>query len=63
MSGIKTVLVSWTKENGRWKMAEIPGTEKVCLITQGNDRALIGVEYALSSLVSTRTSLFSLIDL
>ncbi|XP_076674514.1 uncharacterized protein LOC143372318 isoform X2 [Andrena cerasifolii] len=29
VSGIKTVLVSWTKENGRWKMTEIPGTEKI----------------------------------
>lgn len=29
MSGIKTVSVSWTMENGRWKMEELPGTEKV----------------------------------
>lgn len=28
VSGIKTVSVSWTMENGRWKMEEIPGTEK-----------------------------------
>ncbi|XP_076755375.1 uncharacterized protein LOC143426097 isoform X1 [Xylocopa sonorina] len=29
VSGIKTVSVSWTIENGRWKMDEIPGTEKL----------------------------------
>ncbi|CAK9810578.1 Glutamate synthase [NADH] [Anthophora plagiata] len=29
VSGIKTISVSWTMENGRWKMEEIPGTEKV----------------------------------
>ncbi|XP_017887096.1 putative glutamate synthase [NADPH] isoform X2 [Ceratina calcarata] len=29
VSGIKTVSVSWTMENGRWKMEEIPGSEKV----------------------------------
>ena len=29
VSGIKTVLVEWTKdENGRWKMAEVPDSEK-----------------------------------
>ncbi|XP_076386960.1 uncharacterized protein LOC100882019 isoform X2 [Megachile rotundata] len=29
VSGIKTVTVSWTMENGRWKMEEVPGTEKI----------------------------------
>ncbi|XP_043577717.1 glutamate synthase [NADH] isoform X1 [Bombus pyrosoma] len=29
VSGIKTVSVSWTMENGRWKMEEAPGTEKI----------------------------------
>ncbi|XP_015429364.1 PREDICTED: putative glutamate synthase [NADPH] isoform X2 [Dufourea novaeangliae] len=29
VSGIKTVSVSWTMENGRWKMEEVAGTEKV----------------------------------
>ena len=30
MSGIKTVNVSWTKdEAGRWKMDEVPNSEKV----------------------------------
>ncbi|CAK9821685.1 Glutamate synthase [NADH] [Anthophora retusa] len=29
VSGIKTISVSWTMENGRWKMEEIPGTEKI----------------------------------
>uniref|UniRef100_UPI0014793D12 putative glutamate synthase [NADPH] isoform X1 n=2 Tax=Osmia lignaria TaxID=473952 RepID=UPI0014793D12 len=29
VSGIKTVSVSWTNEHGRWKMEELPGTEKV----------------------------------
>jgi len=29
VSGVETVLVEWTKdENGRWKMAEVPGSEK-----------------------------------
>ncbi|XP_043522456.1 glutamate synthase [NADH] isoform X1 [Frieseomelitta varia] len=28
VSGIQTVSVSWTMENGRWKMEEIPGSEK-----------------------------------
>lgn len=31
VSGIKTVKVNWTKdETGRWKMDEIPNSEKVC---------------------------------
>lgn len=29
VSGIKTITVSWTMENGRWKMEQVPGTEKV----------------------------------
>ncbi|XP_053987028.1 uncharacterized protein LOC128880703 isoform X1 [Hylaeus volcanicus] len=29
VSGIKTVTVSWTMENGRWKMEEVAGSEKV----------------------------------
>lgn len=30
MKGIKTVTVEWTKDDsGRWKMDEVPGSEKV----------------------------------
>jgi len=29
VSGIRTVLVQWTKVNGRWQMAEVPESEKL----------------------------------
>ena len=29
VSGIRTVLVEWTKVNGRWQMAEVPNSEKI----------------------------------
>ena len=29
VSGIKTTLVEWTKVDGRWKMAEVPNSEKI----------------------------------
>ena len=28
VSGIRTVLVEWTKNNGRWQMSEVPNSEK-----------------------------------
>ena len=29
VSGIRTVLVEWTRVNGRWQMAEVPDSEKI----------------------------------
>ena len=29
VSGIRTVLVQWTKVEGRWQMAEVPESEKI----------------------------------
>jgi NADPH-dependent glutamate synthase beta subunit-like oxidoreductase len=33
VAGIRSVTVNWTKdETGRWKMEEVPGSEKVFLL-------------------------------
>lgn len=37
VAGIRSVTVNWTKdETGRWKMEEVPGSEKVGLIVNGS---------------------------
>ena len=28
VAGVKTVEVQWVEENGKWKMSEVPGTER-----------------------------------
>lgn len=39
VAGIRTVIVNWTKdETGRWKMEEVPDSEKVWLIVNGNEQ-------------------------
>lgn len=29
ITGVRAVSVEWTQENGQWKMAEVPGSEKI----------------------------------